>query len=289
MHVVEAKGILSAGNGMNTYRGCSHGCIYCDSRSKCYQMNHDFENVEVKGNAKELLEGRLKSKRNKCMIGTGSMSDPYNHYEEKFRITRGCLEVINKYGFGVTLITKSNRILEDIDLLKEINDKTKAVVQITLTTIDDELCKKIEPNVCPTSDRFKVLMKCKELGIPTVVWLSPILPFINDSEENIRGILDLCVKADVKGIICFGMGVTLREGSREYFYQKLDELFPGLKDKYIRRFGNAYVCGSNNNDLLMDIFYKTCKKHHIMSNPEKIFAYLKEFPEKETFEQLGLF
>ena len=188
MHFVEAKGILTRSGdhyGMNIYRGCSHGCIYCDSRSRCYQFKHPFEDIEVKQNAPELLEAALKSKRKKSMIGTGSMSDPYMHCEEKLRLTRSCLKIISQYGFGVAIQTKSDRILQDIDLLDEINQKTKCVVQVTLTTFDDNLCQIIEPNVCNTKRRIEILLEMKKRGIPTVVWLSPILPFINDTEENI--------------------------------------------------------------------------------------------------------
>ena len=142
MHFTKVKGILSPKNGMNLYRGCTHGCIYCDSRSTCYQMNHKFEDIEVKENAIELLEDALKRKRKKCMIGMGSMTDPYIPEELKLKHTRKALEVASKYGFGITLITKSNRVLRDLDLLKEINQKTKCVVQMTLTTYDEELCKK---------------------------------------------------------------------------------------------------------------------------------------------------
>lgn len=184
MHFVQAKGILSKDNGMNLYRGCTHGCIYCDSRSKCYGFTHAFEDIEVKENAPFLLKKALRSKRQKCMIGTGAMCDPYLH--------------------------------------------------------EEDLCRILEPHVSTTKERVEVLLKCKELGIPTIVWLSPILPFINDTEENIRGILDYCTLAGVKGILFFGIGVTLREGDREYFYQALDKDFPGLKAKYIRTYGNAY-------------------------------------------------
>ena len=233
MHFIKVKGILSASNGMNLYRGCSHGCIYCDSRSKCYHMEHDFEDIEIKGNAIELLENSLKRKRKKCMLSTGSMTDPYIPLESKIGNVRKALTLANKYGFGFTLITKSDRVLRDLDLLKSINDKTKCVVQMTLTTYDEDLCKKIEPNVSTTKERFEALKKLNEAGIPTIVWLCPILPFINDTEENIRGILEYCIEAKVYGVICFGMGLTLREGNREYFYSQLDRLFPHMKEKYI--------------------------------------------------------
>jgi len=210
---------------MNVYRGCTHGCIYCDSRSKCYKMEHDFEDIEVKVNAPELLENALRKKRKKCMIGTGSMCDPYMHIETELNHTRKCLEIIDRYGFGLSIQTKSDRILRDLDLLKSINNKSKCVVQMTMTTYDENLCKLIEPAVCTTKKRYEVLKKMRDNGIPTIVWLDPILPFINDTEENLKGILDYCIDAEVIGIICFGMGLTLREGSREYFYKNLMSTF----------------------------------------------------------------
>jgi len=287
MHYKKVKGILSAKNGMNIYRGCTNGCIYCDSRSKCYQINHDFEDVEIKSNAVELLEAKLKNKRKKTMIGTGAMTDPYIHLESELGNTRKCLEVIEKYGFGVTIITKSNLILKDLDLLKRINEKAKCVVQITLTTFDEDLCKIIEPNVSTTKERFEVLKIMRDNKIPTVVWLCPILPFINDNEENIRGLLNYCIEANVYGILCFGMGMTLREGNREYFYKKLDEHFPGIKEKYIEKYGDSYSLHSPNSDSLMKIFREECKKNNIVYNTKEIFEFLAELPERDV--QLNLF
>lgn len=290
MHFVDAKGLLSGSNGhygMNIYRGCSHGCIYCDSRSLCYRFTHAFEDIEVKQNAPELLEKVLKSKRKKAMIGTGAMSDPYMHCEEELGLTRKCLEIIRKYGFGVAIQTKSDRILRDIVLLDEINKEAKCVVQMTLTTYDDVLCKILEPNVCNTKRRIEVLGKMQERGIPTIVWLSPILPYINDTEENITAILNECVRVGVKGIICFGMGLTLRDGDREYYYAALDKHFPGLKARYIREFGNAYEIPSPNTDNLYKVFYGICKKNGMMSTPDECFKYMNDFPEK--YEQMSLF
>lgn len=287
MHFVEAKGILSANNGMNVYRGCTHGCIYCDSRSKCYNFTHDFEDIEVKINAPELLEQKLRSKRKKCMIGTGAMCDPYMHCEEGLQLTRKCLTLIEQYGFGVAVQTKSDRILRDLDLLKSINQKAKAVVQMTLTTYDDELCKIIEPNVCVTSRRFEVLEIMRKEGIPTVVWLTPILPFINDTQENMAGLLDMCVRAKVKGIMNMGMGVTLREGDREYFYEALEKHFPGLRRKYHTTYGYAYEVNSPNQDQLRKMFISTCKTEGILYRPNDVFSYLQEFPEKNEYQQLS--
>jgi DNA repair photolyase len=288
MHEVNVKGILSAKNGMNIYRGCLHGCIYCDSRSLCYQMNHKFEDIEVKTNAVGLLENTLRRKRNKCMIGTGAMSDPYMPIEEKLGNMRKCLEVIERYGFGMTMITKSTKVLRDLDLLKKINEKSKCVVQMTLTTYDEDLCRIVEPNVETTYERFRALKILRDNGIPTVVWLCPILPFINDTEENIRGILDYCVRAKVKGIINFDMGVTLRDGNREYFYKKLDEHFPGLKEKYIRMYGNSYQLSSPNSRQLNMIYKSECIKNGIMCDVNECFEYLNKYEDKYGGEQISL-
>lgn len=287
MHYMEYKTILSPKNGMNLYRGCTHGCIYCDARSVCYQMKHDFEDIEVKQNAATILEAQLLRKRHSCMIGTGAMCDPYIPLEEELCLTRQCIELIERHGFGLAIQTKSVRILRDLDLLKAINDKTKCVVQMTMTTYDEALCHIVEPNVSTTAERFAALEVFREAGIPTVVWLSPILPFINDTEENLLGILDYCIRAKVRGIICFGFGVTLREGDREYFYTKLDEHFPGMKQKYIHTFGNAYVCDSPNNARLYEIFRGECLKHGILYKPDEVFGYMYKFEQKER--QMTLF
>ena len=290
MHFVDAKGILTGNGGhfgMNVYRGCTHGCIYCDSRSKCYQFTHPFEDVEVKQNAPELLEMALKSKRRKAMIGTGAMSDPYMHCEEEILLTRRCLEVILRYGFGVAIQTKSDRILRDIDLLDEINRTAKCVVQMTLTTYDDRLCGILEPNVCNTKRRIEVLEKLRERGIPTIVWMTPILPFINDTEENVTAILNECARVGVKGIIVFDFGLTLREGDREYYYAALDKHFPGLKERYIKCYGNAYELPCPNNRQLMAILRRICAENDMMSNPDECFRFMNELPER--YQQLSLF
>lgn len=286
MHFVKAKSLLSAKNGINIYRGCSHGCIYCDSRSECYQMPHDFEDIEVKENAPELLEAALRSKRRRCMIGTGAMCDPYLHIERELKLTRRCLELIDAYGFGVTLLTKSDLILRDIDLIDKINRTSKAVVQMTLTTADDKLCKLLEPNVCPTSRRVEVLREMNKRGIPIVVWFCPLLPYINDTEENVRAIVQMSADVNVYGLLSFGMGMTLRSGDREYYYAQLDRLFPGLKRRYIKEFGERYEIPSPNGEALWKLFTELCDQRGIERRPDKIFAYLNEFPEPE---QLTLF
>nr|WP_316618783.1 radical SAM protein [uncultured Ruminococcus sp.] len=288
MHYVKVKGILSPSNGMNLYRGCSHGCIYCDSRSKCYQMNHDFEDIEVKENALELLEAALRRKRKRCMIGTGAMTDPYIPLEKNLGYTRKALLLIEKYGFGVALQTKSDLVLRDLDILRRINEKTKAVVQMTLTTADEKLCRIIEPNVSTANERFEALKALRNAGIPTVVWLCPVLPFINDTEENIRTILGMCVEAGVRGVLCFGMGLTLREGNREYFYKQLDIHFPCLKERYIRAYGNNYVVDSPRSTELMRLYHRICEENGILHNNDQIFEYLRKFEEKNAAEQLCL-
>ena len=278
MHFINAKTILTP-HSMNIYRGCSHGCIYCDSRSKCYQFTHDFEDIEVKQNAPELLEETLRKKRKRCMIGTGAMGDPYIPLEKELQLTRHCLEIIDRYNFGIAVQTKSDLILRDLDILTRINQKTKAIVQMTLTTADDELCRKIEPGVCPTSRRFEILQACHDADIPTVVWFSPLLPFINDTKENVEGIVDYCIRAGVHAIICFGIGVTMREGNREYFYAALDRHFPGLKQRYIKTFGNNYMVNSPNNYALMSHLSQLCKRNNIMLGTDSVFKWMEEFPE----------
>lgn len=289
MHFVTAKTILTP-RSMNIYRGCSHGCIYCDSRSKCYQFTHDFEDIEVKQNAPELLEEALRKKRKRCMIGTGSMCDPYIPIEKELGLMRRCLEIIERHNFGATPQTKSDLVLRDLDILTRINNKTKAVVQMTLTTADDELCRKIEPGVCPTSRRFEVLQACREAGIPTVVWFSPLLPFINDTKENIEGIVDYCARAGVQAIICFGIGLTLREGNREYFYSALDRKFSmssttaSLKERYQKTFGYSYVCSSLHEAELMKYLAQLCRQHNIQLGTDSVFKWIEEFPDTDPLQ-----
>ena len=282
MHLKEAKGILSASNGMNISRGCTHGCIYCDSRSKCYQINHDFEDVQIKSNAPALLEDALKRKRNKCVIGTGAMSDPYINIPENLSNIRACLEIIDKYDCGIAIQTKSDLILRDLDILLRINKKAKCIVQTTLTTFDETLCKILEPNVCGTNDRYKMLKVMQENGIQTIVWLCPFLPFINDTEENLRGLLDYCIDAGVYGVLFWGIGMTLREGSRDYFYQKLDEHFQGLKDIYHKKYGYKYEITSDNDNKLYKMLRETCEKRKIIYGTDNLFKYMRTFKEKEN-------
>ncbi len=284
---IVVKSILSKYNSMNIYRGCTHGCIYCDSRSECYGKTYTFEDIEVKANGLELLELKLKSKKDKVVITTGSMCDPYMPIEEQLQYTRKSLELIDKYGFGAAVLTKSNLVLRDLAIFKRINEKTKCVVQMTLTTYDEAICKIIEPKVCTTKERFEALKKLNEAQIPTIVWMTPLLPFINDTIENIDGLLQYCKEANVKGIITFGCGMTLRYGNREYYYQKLDEHFPGLKLEYMRRFGSRYGIGSPNSRMLNKRIKDFCKKHNMLFGEKECFQYVQSLPKK--IEQISIF
>nr|AGS52327.1 hypothetical protein [uncultured bacterium contig00063] len=215
------------------------------------------------------------------MVATGSMSDPYIPLPENLANIRRCLEIIDRHGCGLAIQTKSDLILRDMDLLASINEKAKCIVEITLTTFDENLCKIIEPGVCGTRRRFEVLKTLKDKGIQTIVWLCPFLPFINDTRENIRGLLDYCVEAGVYGILCFGIGMTLREGNREYYYSKLDEHFPGLKERYIEKYGLRYEITSDNNDTLMKLLHDTCDKHRIVYGNDDLFSHMYTFEGKK--------
>ena len=289
MHYIQAKGILNARNGMNFYRGCQHGCIYCDARSKCYQMEHIFEDIAVKENTLELLEAALKSKRRPCMIGTGTMFDPYMPLEKELELTRKVLLLLERYGFGATVLTKSDLVLRDLDVLQAINSRTKAVVQMSLTCSDEALSRFLEPNVVPTSRRVQALEKLREAGIPGVVWMCPIVPFLTDTEENIRSIVESCARTGVKGIIQFGAGLTLREGNREYFYARLDSRFPGLKERYIRTYGNAYELPSPREPELMRLFHDLCERYGIWHDNERVLHYLSTLEERDSMSQLSFF
>lgn len=288
MHFIQAKSLLSRNNGMNVYRGCTHGCIYCDSRSRVYQMNHAFEDIAVKENAPELLDAALSRKKKKCMIGFGSMSDPYIPLERELKMTQRCLEIISQHRFGVSLITKSDLVLRDIDLLSEIHEKAKAVVSVTLTTADDALCKKIEPHVCITSRRAEVLSALHDAGLPTVAWLCPFLPFINDTEKNISGLLDICRDTHVHGVLFFGAGLTLREGNREYLYERFDADFPGMKERYVSAFGDSYECAGKDSAGLSELVHQFCKGNGILSDTQDVFSYMNNLDEGKKDRQMKL-
>jgi len=272
MQYISAKTIVSSyaennhwfGNNynMNIYKGCCHGCIYCDSRSECYGVN-DFDTVRAKENALSLIDKELKSKRRTGVIGTGAMSDPYNPFERELCLTRQALELIDTHGFGVSIITKSNLITRDIDILQRIKEHSPVLCKITITASDDELCRKIEPNVSVSSERFSAVKKLTDAGIFTGVLLMPVLPFIADNEENVHQLVRLANESGARFIFP-AFGVTLRANQRDYFYKKLDELFPSLKQKYIAQYGNSYECHSPNARNLYKLFSDECKRYGIL-------------------------
>ena len=269
---------------MNIYKGCCHGCIYCDSRSECYQVE-DFDRVRAKGNALSLIERELKSKRKKGVVGTGAMSDPYNPFERDHMLTRGALELLNRYGFGVAIATKSDLIVRDLDILKKISEHSPVLIKISITTADDILCSKIEPNVSSAKDRFKAIKELSREGIFVGILLMPVLPFIEDNEDNISKIIDLANQSGAK-FIYPAFGVTLRQNQREWYYEKLDQLFPSVKDKYIKNYGSAYECRSPEAKGLWRLFQNKCNEYGILYKMADIVTEYKK-PYEST--QLSLF
>lgn len=242
---------------MNLYRGCQHQCIYCDSRSECYQIE-DFTEIQVKVNALEKLSDEIRRKRVKGTIGTGSMNDPYMPIEAERRLTRGALQIIAAAKFPVHIITKSDLVLRDLDILTEIS-RVYAAVSFTITSVDDALAKKLEPGAPVSSQRFAAIKTLAENGITTGVTMMPILPFIEDSDENIRALVRMAGEAGAKYILP-GFGLTMRDRQREYFYAKLDRLFPGLREQYQRRYGNRYWAESPRTARLTEIFKQECAR-----------------------------
>ena len=253
---------------MNIYKGCCHGCIYCDSRSECYHVEN-FDTVRSKENALQIIRDELRRKVKKGVIGTGAMSDPYNPFEKEMLLTRHALELINAYEFGAALITKSSMVVRDIDILKEIKEHSPVLVKITVTAADDELCKKIEPHVSLSSERFSAIKELTDNGIFAGVLMMPILPFIEDNEENILGIIHKAHESGAR-FIYPAFGVTLRQNQRDYFYDRLDEKFPNLKEKYIHQFGNYYECHSPNAKKLWGVFTRECDKLGIVYKMQDI-------------------
>lgn len=294
MELIPAKSIISVyrennnwfgtNYNMNIYKGCCHGCIYCDSRSDCYGIDN-FDIVRAKENSLEIIRRELKSKRKKGVIGTGAMSDPYNPFEKKFSLTRTALESIDSNGFGVAIATKSDLIVRDIDILKRIKNHSPVLCKITITTSDDELCKIIEPNVVVTSKRFEAIKKISDEDIYTGILLMPILPFINDTEENIISIVRLAKENGAK-FIYPAFGVTLRSNQRDYFFKMLDKYFPGIKEKYIENFGNNYMCNSPNARKLYNTFAEECKRLGLLYKMNDI---INGYKEGYNNEQLSLF
>lgn len=269
---------------MNIYKGCCHGCIYCDSRSECYHVDN-FDEVRAKENSLNIIERELKGKRKKGIIGTGAMSDPYNPFEKEYELTREALKLISKYGYGISTVTKSSLITRDIDLYERIKEYSPVSPKLTITTFDDELCKKLEPNVTVSSQRFKAVQQLAEAGIYTGILMTPILPFINDMEKNISNIVYSALDSGAKFIYA-SMGVTLRQNQRDYFYSKLDDLFPDMKQRYIRTFGDSYNCISPQANKLWERFTSLCEKYKIIYKMPQIIHGYKNI---KTETQLSLF
>ncbi len=269
---------------MNIYKGCCHGCIYCDSRSECYRVEN-FDDVRAKENALSLIEKELKSKRQTGVVGTGAMSDPYNPFEKEYGLTRGALVLINKYGYGVSIATKSDLILRDIDLIKAIQIHSPVIIKITITTCDDALCRKLEPNVSVSSKRFDALRELSANGIYAGILLMPVLPFLEDNEENIKGIIALAYESGAK-FIYPAFGVTLRQNQREWYYDRLDQHFPNLKQKYIKQYGNAYECRSPKAKELWNLFKSECDRLGILYKMEDI---VRGYTQGYGIDQLSFF
>jgi len=294
MKFIPAKTIISGyttgeawfGNNynMNIYKGCCHGCIYCDSRSECYRVEN-FDEVRAKDNALALLEQELKSKRRMGVVGTGAMSDPYNPFEKKYLLTRGALKLIDACRFGVSIATKSDLIVRDVDVLKSIKEHSPVLVKITITTADDVLCKKIEPNVAVSSRRFSVIKALADNGIFTGILLMPVLPFLEDNTENIIEIVQRAHASGAK-FIYPAFGMTLRQNQRDWYYNKLDQHFPGLKQSYINRFGNNYECRSPKATMLWRVFQRECQRLGILY---KMGDIIKRYKLGYEDNQLSLF
>ena len=268
---------------MNIYKGCNHGCIYCDSRSECYQIEN-FDTVRAKENSTEIIERDLRSKRKKGVIGAGAMSDPYNPFEKKYELTRKALDLVDKYNFGISIATKSPLITRDIDILKRISTHSPVLIKITITTFNDELCKKIEQHVQPSSKRFRAIKELSDNGIFTGILLMPILPLINDTEDNIKSIVRGAHESGAKFIYAYGMGVTLRGNQRDYYYEQIRELFPqqNLVGAYMRAYGERYENSSQKGRALWYLFKSECERYGILYKMEDIIeAYRRNYQQEQ--------
>lgn len=261
---------------MNLYRGCPHGCIYCDSRSDCYHIE-DFDRVRVKENALEILQGELRSKTKTGVIATGSMSDPYNPFERNLQLMRGALELTHRYGFGIAVATKGALVARDADLFAGIQKHSPVIIKITVTTSDDGLARKLEPGAPPPSKRFEALGQLSEKGIYAGLLLMPVLPFLEDSTENIRDIIRLAAENGARFLYPM-FGLTLRQGQREWFYSRLNEQFPGegLSERYRGQFGLDYVCLSPQVSQLKALFEEECERYGLLWQMKEIIASYRE-------------
>ena len=271
---------------MNIYRGCCHGCIYCDSRSDCYR-NDDFDRVKVKADALRIIRDDLERKAKRGVVSTGSMSDPYNPFEEELQLTRRALTLLEAYGFGVAIATKSDLIVRDIDVLTSINRTMPAICKITLTTCDEDLAAKVEPRAPSPSRRLAAVERLSAAGLFTGILMMPILPFLEDSPENIRDIVSRAADAGAR-FICSALGMTCRAGQREYFYRQLESRFPGqgLSERYRRRYGDRYRCASPKARALWEVFQDACNRRGLLYSMGRIVTASRRGHETD---QLSLF
>lgn len=247
--------------GMNIYRGCQHGCIYCDSRSECYHVEHFDEDIIVKINAVELLEQQLRKMRKRYTIGTGAMSDPYMPIEKKYQLTRKTLEVIERFQMRAHIATKSNLILRDIDILESIS-KRYASVAMTITTMNEDLAKIIEPHAPSPKERMEAVGILNSVGIKAGLLVMPQLPYLMEDREHLEGLVMAAKYCDAQ-FVYPGFGVTLRDRQREYYYNKLEEFYPVLVAKYKSRFDNNYMAACVNQKKMKEYFYQRCKEEGI--------------------------
>ncbi len=273
---------------MNIYKGCCHGCIYCDSRSDCYQVE-DFDRVRAKENALVIIRNDLRRKVKKGVVGTGAMSDPYNPFEKELNLTRHSLELIDAYGFGVSVATKSPLLFRDADILESIREHSPVLCKVTVTAADDELAKKIEPAAPVSSKRLALISDLTARGIFAGILLMPVLPFLEDSQENILGIVKAAHEAGARFIYAY-FGVTMRDGQREWYLRKLEEIFPGrnLAWQYAKTYQNRYECHSRQAQSLWKCFVRECEKYGILYRMKDIVCAYKRGYE-ETGQQLSLF
>lgn len=289
MHYKEVKAILTPQNGLNIYRGCNHGCMFCDGRSTCHRMDHDFEDIEVKARAADMLENALKKKRTRSMINTGSLTDPYVDIEEELQLMRRCLNQIERFDFGLVVQTKSNMILRDIDILDKINRKTKCVVVIKLCAKEDSLARILEPGASTTSERVEILRAMRERGIPTLVSIGPILPYINDTEENLRGILKYCAKNGVYGIMTDKMWPVMREGNKERFLHLLYKNFPDLGSRYEDEFDGEKILATPNQGVLKKVLREVCDANGMVYDKDELLRFTREYKNKTIGTQMSIF
>ena len=271
---------------MNIYRGCCHGCIYCDSRSDCYR-NDDFDQVKAKADALRIIRDDLERKAKVGVVATGSMSDPYNPFEEELQLTRRALTLLEAYGFGVAIATKSDLITRDIDVLSSINRTMPAICKVTITTCDDALASKVEPRAPSPSRRLAAVERLSGAGLFTGILMMPVLPFLEDNSENIRDIVNRAADAGAR-FIYPTLGMTCRAGQREYFYQQLEKQFPGqgLSERYRRRYGDRYQCASPRVRALWDVFQEACSRRGLLYSMGRIVTASRRGHESD---QLSLF